>query len=394
MSNGNPDFDRLKCASGCEGRKSIRVFGRIGGSWSQQHTSRRKATLCLGEAMQDLNDLYVFSQVVEHNGFTGAAKALGVARSSICRRISQLEDRLGVRLVQRTTRHFAVTDLGMEFHAHCVKMVAEAQSAYERIACAKAAPSGMIRISCPSIIAQLVVGPLIPRFVEKNPQVRIAMEVADRKVDLDENFDLCVRVRQVPSEDSGMIMRSLGIIQPVLVASKGFLDRHGRPGNLTEAAQLPTLGYGSVAGPHVWKLVDPDENEVQVRHEPTLIADDLFLIRQAAVNGLGIAQLPLTACQSEVRQGLLEVVVPDYLAPLCEIQVVFPSRRGMLPAVRSFIDFLAANSVSEVAERQIKRHTGRGARENVRFWTSREPVRRLVAGSHQGGENHTEVRVV
>lgn len=343
--------------------------------------------------MQDLNDLYVFSQVVEYNGFTGAAKALGVARSSICRRISQLEDRLGIRLVQRTTRHFAVTELGMEFHTYCVRMVAEAKAAYERIACAKAAPSGRIRISCPPIIAQLVVGPLIPRFVEQNPQVRIAVEATDRKVDMEENFDLCIRVRQVPSEDSGLIMRSLGIIQPVLVASKSFLDRHGRPGAPLEAARLATLSHGPVQGPHVWKLVDPDENEVQVRHEPTLICDDMVLIRQAAVNGLGIAQLPLTACESEVQQGLLEIVLPDFLAPLCEIQVVFPSRRGMLPAVRSFIDFLAAHCVSEVPELQIKRHTGRGQRENVRFWTSREPVRRLVASTQQGAEDRHPARV-
>jgi DNA-binding transcriptional LysR family regulator len=343
--------------------------------------------------MQDLNDLYVFSQVVEHNGFTGAAKALGVARSSICRRISQLEERLGIRLVQRTTRHFAVTDLGMEFHGYCVRMVAEARAAYERVACAKAAPSGMIRMSCPSIIAQLVVGPLIPQFVEQNPQVRIAMEATDRKIDIEENFDLCIRVRQVPSEDSGLVMRSLGIIQPVLVASKSFLDRHGRPATPAEAARLPTLGYGSAQGPHIWKLVDPDENDVQIRHEPILIADDMMLIRQSALNGVGIAQLPLTVCQSEIGEGRLEVVLPDFLAPLCEIQVVFPSRRGMLPAVRLFIDFLAAHCVSDVAERQIKRHTGRGHRESVRFWTSREPVRRLVASNQQSGDNRHEVRV-
>src|SRR5690242_18581786 len=232
--------------------------------------------------MQDLNDLYVFSQVVEHNGFTGAAKALGVARSSICRRISQLEDRLGIRLVQRTTRHFAVTDLGMEFHGYCVRMVAEANAAYERIACARAAPSGMIRMSCPAVIAQMLVGPLIPRFVEQNPQVRIAMEATDRRVDIEENFDLCIRVRQVPSEDSGLIMRSLGIIQQVLVASRPFLERNGRPASPADVARMKTISYGSAQGPHVWKLVDPDENEVQIRHEPTLIADDMVMVRQAA----------------------------------------------------------------------------------------------------------------
>jgi len=343
--------------------------------------------------MQDLNDLYVFSKVVEHNGFTGAAKALGVARSSICRRVSALEERLGIRLVQRTTRHFAVTELGREFHAHCVRMVAEAQAAYDRVAYARAAPSGMIRVSCPPMIGQLVVGPLIPLFVEKNPQVRIAMEATDREVDLEENFDLCIRVRQVPSEDSGLIMRSLGIVQQVLVASRAYLDRNGRPSLPADIGRLATVGYGSVQGPHVWKLVDPDDNEVQVRHEPTLIADDMVLVRQAAEGGLGIAQLPLSVCVNEIRQGLLEIVLPDFLAPLSEIQVVFPSRRGMLPAVRSFIDFLGAHCVSEVPERHIKRHTGRGHRENVRFWTSREALQRAVSGGPSSVDGRRQIRV-
>lgn len=343
--------------------------------------------------MQDLNDLYVFSKVVEHNGFTGAAKALGVARSSICRRVSALEERLGVRLVQRTTRHFAVTELGLEFHGYCVRMVSEANAAYERVACARAAPAGMIRVSCPPMIGQLVVGPLIPQFVKDHPQVRIALEATDREVDIEKNFDLCIRVRQVPSEDSGLIMRSLGIIQQVLVASRGFLDRHGRPTSPADVSASATLSYGSAQGPHVWKLVDPEENEVQIRHEPTLIADDMILVRQAAEGGLGIAQLPLSVCVNEIRRGLLEVVLPDYLAPLQEVQVVFPSRRGMLPAVRSFIDFLGAHCVSEVPERQIKRHTGRGPRENVRFWTSREPLSRLLANMQSGTDPRREIRV-
>jgi DNA-binding transcriptional LysR family regulator len=217
----------------------------------------------------------------------------------------------------------------------------------------------------------LLVAPLIPKFVEKNPQVRIALEATERRIEIEENFDLCIRVRQVPTEDSALIMRSLGIIQQVLVASRGFLDRNGRPATPAEAAQKGTLSYGSLQGPHVWKLVDPQECEIQVRHEPTLIADDMMVIRQAAVGGLGIAQLPLSACLGEIRDGLLDIVLPDFLAPLCEIQVVFPSRRGLPPAVRSFIDFLSAHCVSEVPERQIRRHTGQGHRENVRFWTSR-----------------------
>src|SRR4051812_18760937 len=149
---------------------------------------RRKTTTYSSFDMQDLNDLYVFSQVVDHNGFTGAAKALGVARSSICRRVSALEERLGIRLVQRTTRHFAVTDLGKEFHGYCVRMVAEAKAAYDRVACARGAPSGKIPGSCPPLIARVGGGPPIPDFVEKKPQGRIAMETTEREGDLGGDF--------------------------------------------------------------------------------------------------------------------------------------------------------------------------------------------------------------
>jgi hypothetical protein len=146
-------------------------------------------------------------------------------------------------------------------------------------------------------------------------------------------------------------------------------------------------------GPHLWRLVDRDEQELQVRHEPKFIADDMMLIRLAAVQGIGIAQLPLSVCRDEIRQGILEVVLPEFLAPLCEIQAVFASRRGMLPAVRSFIDFLASNSVGEVPEWQIKRHTGRGQRENNHFWTSRRALEQLIVdNTHPGVGVKPEVR--
>ena len=226
-------------------------------------------------------------------------------------------------------------------------MVSEAKAVYDRAACAKARPSGMIRVSCPGIVAQLLIAPLLPAFSEKNPDVRVAIEATNRKIDMEENFDLSIRVRQVPSEDSGLIMRSLGIVQQVLVASPDFVARHGHPVCPATAAALPTLSYGSLQGPHVWKLVDPDGHEFQTRHDPKFVADDMALVRHSAVHGLGIAQLPLSVCLSEIREGRLEILLPEFPAPLFEIQLVFASRRGMLPAVRSFIDFLTKHSVSE-----------------------------------------------
>jgi DNA-binding transcriptional LysR family regulator len=235
------------------------------------------------------------------------------------------------------------------------------------VACARAKPSGMIRMSCSTGLAQLLVGPLIPPFTEKNPEVRIALEATDRKIDIDENFDLSIRVRQTRAEDSQMIMRSLGIVQQLLVASPEFLKRHGRPASAAQASQLATLSYGAVQGPHVWRLIDSEAREIQMRHEPKLISDDIALIRQMAVQGLGIVQLPLCVCQQELQENLLEVVLPEYSAPLCDIQLLFPSRRGMLPAVRCFIDYLSAHCEKQMEAWETIPQTGGRLREKVRF---------------------------
>jgi len=343
--------------------------------------------------MKDINELFIFAQVVEHKGFTGAARALGIARSSICRRVSHLEGRLGVRLLQRSTRHFAVTELGMELHGHCVKMIAEARAAYDKAACARSRPSGLIRLSCPSILAQQIVGPLIPRFKEMNPEVRIAIEATDRQVAIEENFDLSIRIRQLPSEDSGMIMRSLGIFQLVLVASPEFLGRHGRPRSPTDVSLMPTISCDTLQGPHVWKLIGGDQQEIQMRYEPVLATDDMIFAHQSAIQGQGITQLPLPACVNEIREGLLEIVLPDFQSPLYQVQIVFPSRRGMLPAVRSFIDFLSAQCVREVTTWHQRRPSGQWQRESPRFLTARPLLEQPATGVHAANGVKRQVQV-
>lgn len=331
--------------------------------------------------IDNLNDLFLFSQVVQHKGFSGAARALGTVPSRLSRRIAELEARLGVRLVQRSTRYFAVTAVGEEFNKHCLNMMAGATAALEEAARARETPSGLVRISCPPMLAQLVLGPLLPLFMEKNPDVHIAIETTNRKVSIEENFDLSIRARQLPCEDAGVVVRSLGIVQKVLVANKAFLDRHGRPTTPEEAAGLPSISCLSPQGPHVWSVVSPEGGELQIRHEPVLIVDDFLLIRQAAARGCGVAQLPLSMCLGDIQQGNLEIVLCDFLAPLCEIQAVFPSRHGMLPAVRSIIDFLSAHCAGDVERSQIKQHTGQGRRGNARFWTACQSAEQLVTGA-------------
>lgn len=330
----------------------------------------------------DLNDLMIFAKVAEHGSFTGAAEALGVARSSVCRTVARLEERIGVRLAQRDTRHFKLTDIGSEFAEHCVRAVAAAAEGCERIAQARKEPSGCIRVACPSFIARRLVSPLVAKFITHNPGVRIAIEITDREQNaLEASIDVCIRMRQVPSEDSRLVMRSLGLVQYALMGSPEFLKQRGWPTSPLEAAGMPTLGWGRMPGPHGWRLIDPSDRQIHVRHEPVMVADEVETIRQAAVDGVGLIQLPLFACLSEIQQGRLQIVLPDYPAPLHEIQAVFPSNRGMLPAVRSFIDYLASHRINEVPAPQIKRHKGKGSGEHTHFWTNRVSLRDMAPAS-------------
>ncbi|WP_186307829.1 LysR family transcriptional regulator [Paraburkholderia sp. BCC1884] len=333
--------------------------------------------------MINFNDMFIFSKVVEHKGITGAAKALGISHSSISRSVAALETRLKVRLIQRSTRHFVVTELGTEFNRHCINMIAEANAAEEKIVLAQEKPSGLVRISCPAMLAQFVIGPLIPLFLKNNPDVRISIDTTERDMRLEESFDLSIRIRLLPCEDSGLMARPLGIFQPALVASKEFLERFGRPKSLEELLRMPTISYSSAQGPHVWTLITPENNEIQARHQPILVVEDFVVTRQAALQGIGVALLPLSLCLEDIRDGALEIVLPEFNAPVSELQAVFPSRHGMLPAVRLLIDFLSAHCVSDLQRDEIAQHSSHGPHGSVRFWTSRHSIEEMVEDLHR-----------
>jgi DNA-binding transcriptional LysR family regulator len=163
-------------------------------------------------------------------------------------------------------------------------------------------------------------------------------------------------------------------VQQVLVASPDLLERTGHPGSPEDAARLPSIGYGPYQGPHVWRFVGPEGAETHIRHDPKVIADDMIMLRQAAVKGVGLAQLPLSVCRNALEDGLLDLVLPQYPAPLFEIQLLFPSRRGLRPAVRSLIDFLSEHCFGEVEPWQIRRPAARGRGERNHFWTSQNPL--------------------
>lgn len=293
--------------------------------------------------MQDLNDLYLFAKVVEHRGFSPAGRALGIPKSTLSRRVSLLEERLGVRLLQRSTRRFAVTEVGQDFVQHCLAMVAEAEAAQEAVERVQAEPRGLIRVSCPIPLSLATVAPLVARFLAQHPGVRIHYEVTSRRVDvIEEGFDVAIRVRPPPLESSDLVMKVLGESASVIVASPALLGSQDRPQSPSDLIHFESLGMILISGEHAWRLTGPDGTVQEVPHHPRLTTDDMETLRQAALEGVGIVQLPGFIVAQDIAAGRLEVLLPDWSAARGITHAVFPSRRGLLPAVRHFLDFLAA----------------------------------------------------
>lgn len=289
--------------------------------------------------MQDLNDLYYFAQVVGHGGFAAAGRALGIPKSTLSRRVSDLERRLGVRLLQRSTRRFAVTEIGREYHRHCLAVIAEAEAAQEAVERTTTEPRGTVRVSCPVPLLHSHVAAMVPRYLAAAPRVRVVIEPTNRRVDvIEEGFDVALRVRLPPIEDEGLVMRVLSENRQALVASPALLDRVGRPAAPEDLSRFDSL---AMARPdHAWHLSGP-RGEIRLPHRPRLVVDDMATLRQAALDGVGVVQLPGFLVAGDIARGTLEMLLPDWSSPSGIVHAVFPSRRGLLPSVRGFIDFLA-----------------------------------------------------
>lgn len=292
--------------------------------------------------MHDLNDLYYYVQVVEHGGFAPAGRALGIPKSKLSRRIAQLEEALGVRLIQRSTRQFSVTDLGQTFLGHAKAMLVEAQAAMDAVARTQAEPRGVVRMSCPETLVDLLVGRVIAEFMRQHPQVDVFLDATGRRVDpVAEGIDIAIRVRPPPLEDSDLVLKPLGESCVHLVASPGLLARLGTPTSPAELMRWPSMDLGLPQTQHLWDLHGPDGVRHSVHHQPRLVTRSLHALREAAVAGVGIVQLPAMVVGQALARGELVKVLPGWQPTPGLIHLVYPSRRGQLPAVRLLIERLA-----------------------------------------------------
>jgi DNA-binding transcriptional LysR family regulator len=293
--------------------------------------------------MQDLNDLYYFVQVVDHGGFAAAGRALGIPKSKLSRRIAELEARLGVRLLHRSTRRSSMTEIGQSYYAHCKAMLVEAQSAQEAIEMTRAEPCGVVRVTCPVALLEERVGEMLARFLVQHPRVELHLDATDRRVDvIAEAIDVAIRVRPPPLEDSELVLRVLSDRRQRLVASAQLLQRFGTPQMPADLAALPSLDLGAPRPQHAWHLLGPEGATAKVVHQPRLVTRNMIALRSAALAGVGVVQLPAMLVSEQLGRGELVCLVPDWAPPNEIVHAVFASRRGLLPAVRALLDFLAA----------------------------------------------------
>ncbi len=293
--------------------------------------------------MHDLNDLYFFASVVEHHGFAPAARALGLPKSSLSRRVARLEARLGVRLIERSTRRFSVTEVGQEFYRHCQAVVAEARTAEDAVARHSGEPRGLVRLSCPVQIAQASLAGLLPKFLAANPLVKVQVLVTNRRIDLiEEGIDVALRVRTRLDTDAALTMRVLGRGRALLVAAPGLVERLGSPAAPQELQAFPTLSHKDEPGRDVWRLTAADGREHLFEHDPRLTAGDFKVLMQAALAGEGVAFLPEELCCEPLRSGALVQLLPEWSELQGIAHLVFTTRRGQRPAVSALIDFLIA----------------------------------------------------
>ena len=294
------------------------------------------------DPFKDLNNLYFFARVVEFGSYTAAAEALGMQTSKLSRRVGALEKELGVRLLNRTTRKLSLTDAGKTFHRHCTALIAEAEAAKDAIGQTLSSPRGVVRVSCPTGLLQAGVADMFARYLAAYPQVRIALDATNRRVDVvDEGIDIALRVRLPPLEDSDLAMRSFGLSETILVASPALIAAHGQPQALADIESMPTLSMGTVGTEHSWRFVDAQSTPSELVHTPCLSTDDLFTLRRAVIRGIGVACLPTLLIANDLSSGALVRLLPSLSSRAGVVHAVFPSRRGMVPAVRALLDFLS-----------------------------------------------------
>ncbi|NOK17100.1 LysR family transcriptional regulator [Corallococcus carmarthensis] len=284
----------------------------------------------------DLNELLVFARVVQAGSFTAAAKALRMPKSTVSRKVSELEERVGAQLLQRTTRTLHLTEVGRAYYAHCERIVAEAEAAELAVTRLQAGPHGLLRVTTPLSVHFLA--PMVARFMEQYPDVQVEMLCTDRAVDLmEEGFDLAVRAGRLP--DSSLMARRLGDIERLVVASPEYLQARGAPRTPSDLAKHDCLFFGTALQGNVWTL-HAAGRAVEVKVSGRLVINEPDMLRAVTLLGAGVALIPGQQCVEDLESGRLQRVLPDWSSAGAPVHAVYPPTRHHVPKVMAFVEVL------------------------------------------------------
>ena len=291
--------------------------------------------------MDRFRELETFVTVVETGSFVAAAEKLLISKSVASRIVQDLEERLGGRLLQRTTRRLSLTDSGRTYYQRCKQILEELQEADDDVGVASGKAVGLLKVSAPVTFGVLYLADLWGRFLREHPQVTLDVSLGDRLVDLvGEGYDLAVRITAQP-QDTSLVARKLAATRMVMCASPQYLERHGTPGTPADLAGHQFVGYSYAATGDTWKLQSPLGPET-LRAEPRLRANNGDTCKAAALAHLGIIFQPAFIVSTELQQGRLVEILADRHAEKVNIYAVYPSRRLLSAKVRALVEFLAA----------------------------------------------------
>ncbi|MBS4098451.1 MAG: LysR family transcriptional regulator [Sulfuricella sp.] len=288
---------------------------------------------------QHLSDLRIFTRVIKEGSLAAAGRELGFSSAVVSKRIQRLEEGIGVRLIQRSTRKLSLTDEGRLYHEYCVRILAELDEAETLLSSGSQEPSGTLRVTVPAAFGRQHVAPLVPGFLERHPKVRLSLHLSDQQVDLiEEGYDLAVRIGEL--RDSNLVVRPLGIDKRVLVASPGYLAQHGEPRCPQDLCNHNALLFANPSPLDLWNFVDAQGREHWVKVSGNFETNNCDALRETILAGQGIALRPLWDVWQDVRQGHMVALLKDYIHPAFPIQALYPNRRYLSQKVRAFIEML------------------------------------------------------
>ncbi len=289
----------------------------------------------------DLNDIVVFTKVVETKSFTGAADALGLPKSTVSRKLAQLEERLGVRLVQRTTRKLALTEIGEAYYDRCARIVSDLAAAEQLVTDMQSTPRGRLRVTATVDFSTQYVGAIVSDFIMQHPDINVELEAGDRIVDLiEDGYDVAIRFSMGPLPESTLIARKLCDIALVLVAAPSYLEKHGLPKTVEELDEHDHVLFTPNSRSQSWTLTNGTATHEFGR--PARFASNNYgAVRDVAVAGGGITLIQDFMVYDYVASGKLVRVLPEWTTGVIEVHAVYPARQNLPPRLTLFLDHMA-----------------------------------------------------